>query len=93
MQVANAGTGHLLPLRLGGWITKQHLIVDVALHLPDVGRMRLGDVDDVESNTVLILLVKLVERGNLPAKWRSSVAAENQRNGFGALEGRHCYAA
>jgi hypothetical protein len=38
--------------------------------------MGFGNVDDIECRPVLVLLVKLVKRGNLPAKWRSSVTAE-----------------
>ena len=41
---------------------------------------------DVEGGPFLILFIELVERGNLPAKGRSSVAAEDQHHGFAALE-------
>src|SRR2546422_6309132 len=37
-----------------------------------------SDIDHVERHLVLVPLVKLVERGNLPAKRRSSVAAKHQ---------------
>ena len=40
--------------------------------------MRFFDVNGVEGDAILVLLVKLVERGNLPAKRRSCVAAEDQ---------------
>lgn len=42
--------------------------------------MRLGDVDNEECDAASILLVELVESGNLPPKGRSSVAAKNQNN-------------
>ena len=59
--------------------------------------MRLGDIDDQKRNFVLILIVELVEGGNLPPERRSSVAAENhddrlcfvqfgQANGAGFVE-------
>jgi len=47
------------------------------LHLPNIAGMRFGDVDHQESNFALILIVELVEGGNLPPERRSSVAAEN----------------
>ena len=43
--------------------------------------MRLLDVDDVEGRQIVIRLVKLVERGNLPAEWRSGIAAEDEDDG------------
>jgi hypothetical protein len=42
--------------------------------------MGFGDVDDQETRAVLVLLVELVEGGNLPPEGRSSIAAENQHN-------------
>ena len=40
--------------------------------------MRLLDVDQQELDGFLVLVVELVERGNLPAKGRSGVAAEDE---------------
>jgi hypothetical protein len=40
--------------------------------------VRFLDVYDVEGRAIAIGFVQLVERGNLPAKWWSSIAAENQ---------------
>jgi hypothetical protein len=48
--------------------------------LPDVARVGLGDVDDEKVHPVFELLVKLVERGNLPPEWRSRVTAKDQYN-------------
>jgi hypothetical protein len=39
--------------------------------------MRFGNVDDQESNLALVLIVELVEGGNLPPEGWSSVTAEN----------------
>src|SRR6267378_1778010 len=50
------------------------LVFDVVLHLPHIAGMRFGDVDDEELDLVRILLVELVEGGNLPPERRSSVA-------------------
>jgi hypothetical protein len=56
------------------------------LHLPDIARMRLVDVNDEEGYPIFILLIQLVERGNLPAKGRSSVTAKNENNRFPAAK-------
>jgi len=50
--------------------------------------MRLLDIDNVEGNTVAILFEQSIERGNLPAEWRSSIAAEDQDHGAPAQFGR-----
>jgi hypothetical protein len=46
------------------------------------------NVDHEEGDAVFVLLIQLVERGNLPAKWRSSVAPENQDYRAVAAEAR-----
>ncbi len=84
MQVANTGVGDGFTIGGGGWVLEDDSFLDVALHLPKIAGMGLIDVDDEERDTVFILLVKLVERGNLPAKGRSSVAPENEDNGSSA---------
>jgi hypothetical protein len=40
------------------------------------------DVNHKEYHLILVLFIKFVERGNLPAERWSSVAAENQRYRF-----------
>ena len=67
---------------------KDDRVADVALHLPNVAGMRFQDVHGVERHPVSVLLVELVEGGNLPPEWRSSVAAEHQHNRLLAPEGR-----
>ena len=59
---------------------KEHLIPDVALHLPDIRGMGLKDVDRIEIDLSLVLLRKLVQGGNLPPERRSSVAAEDEHH-------------
>lgn len=44
--------------------------------------MRFGDIDDQKRNAPMILLVKLIQSGNLPSKWRSGVAAKDQNHGL-----------
>src|SRR5580698_8788314 len=43
--------------------------------------MCLGDVHHHEIDLATVLLVKLIERGDLPPEWRSSVTAKNQHHG------------
>jgi len=50
------------------------------LHLPNVGRMGLKDIDRVKIDLALVLLRKLVQGGNLPPKSRSHVAAEDEHD-------------
>jgi hypothetical protein len=54
--------------------------------------MRLDNVDDQERYLLIVLIVKLVERGNLPPEWRSSVAAENEHHGLRRRERRKLHA-
>jgi hypothetical protein len=44
--------------------------------------MRFLDVHDIKRHAIPVLLIQLIERGNLPAKGRSSIAAEDQDNGL-----------
>jgi len=74
----DTGGSDLLTLFISDWIAKENTFFDVALHLPDVAWMGLGDIDDIEYRTVFVLPIQLAERGNLPAKWRSSVTTKNE---------------
>ena len=56
---------------------KDDFIFYVALHLPDIARVRLGDVHHEKRDFASILIVEFVEGRNLPPEGRSSVAAEN----------------
>jgi hypothetical protein len=53
--------------------------------------MRFFDVHHVEGGAVAIRFIDFVERGNLPAKRRSSVTAEHQHHRFGGPEGGELY--
>jgi hypothetical protein len=50
------------------------------LHLPHIGGMRLKDIERVEAHLIFVLLSELVQGGNLPPKWRSGIAPENQHH-------------
>ena len=78
VKFANAGAGNVLALGIRFGVRKQNTFPDVASHLPEIGRMRLLYVDQIESDPIVILLIQTVERGNLPAKWRSSVTSEDE---------------
>jgi hypothetical protein len=43
--------------------------------------MGLLNINNVEADAVTILVEQAIERGNLPAEWRSSVAAKNEDDG------------
>jgi hypothetical protein len=60
--------------------TKQHLVLNIALHFPYVRGMSLQDVDRVEVNFALVSLGQFVQGGNLPPKRRSSIATEDQND-------------
>src|SRR5437762_6319203 len=87
---ASLGGGAALGFRLGARDKNSGL--DVIVFRPGVNRVRLHDVNHEERRAVLILPVKFVERGNLPAKGRSSVAAENENHGALAAKRRKAHA-
>jgi hypothetical protein len=79
-QLAHAKSGDVLPLVFILRTGENDLIPDVALHLPHIARVSFGDVYGQERNPALVLLVELVEGGNLPPKGRSSVAAKDEHH-------------
>jgi len=58
------------------------IVFNVALHLPDIAGMGFENVDGQEADFAVVVVVKLVEGGNLPPEGRSSVAAEDEDNGL-----------
>ena len=86
VQVSDAGAGDGAALLVGSGAAEEDVLPDIGLHLPEIGGVRLLDVHDIKSGAILVLLVKLVERGSLPAEWRSSVAAENKHDRLRAPE-------
>ena len=79
-QFANACAGNVFAFFKISRAGKYDLILDIALHLPDVAGVRFQDVDGIELNAILVLIVELVESGNLPPEGRSSVAAEHEHH-------------
>ena len=69
-------------------LREQHVVFQVIWILPDVTRMRFADINNVKSNLIFVLLPQLVQGGNLPPEWRSSVAAEHEYDRFPSSQGR-----
>jgi hypothetical protein len=91
-ELAHTGSRDGLTLLLIARTRKYNLVFDVALHLPHVARVRLGDVHHQKADAVAVVVIELVESGNLPPEGRSSVAAEDQRDWFPLCgEGRKPY--
>jgi hypothetical protein len=63
-------------------------VPDIALHLPEVAGMRLGDVHHQKGDAIAILLIESIEGRNLPPKWRSSVTAEHEHDGLLLIQDR-----
>ena len=80
-QLAYTGAGDVGALVFAPRAGEDDLVLDVALHLPNVAGMRLGDVDDQKRDLILILLIQLVEGGHLPPERRSGVAAKHEYHG------------
>src|SRR5215469_1896488 len=77
-QLANAGARYKRTLFLILRTGKDDLVFDVALHLPNIAGVSFRDVHDKEIHFALILIVELVEGGNLPPERRSSITAKDQ---------------
>ncbi len=79
-QLAHAGSGDGSAFLFAPRTRENNLLFYVALHLPDIAGMRLGDVDHEERDLTSILLVELVEGRNLPPEGRSSVASKDEHD-------------
>jgi hypothetical protein len=66
---------------------KDNFVFDVALHLPHVARVRLGDVHHEKRDFVSVLIVELIEGRNLPPEWWSSITAENHDHRLPLVQG------
>ena len=80
-ELADAGGSEFSTFVLRFWAREDDVVLDVALHLPDVAGMRFEDVNRVERDAVVIPIVELVEGRNLPPEGRSSVAAKDEHDG------------
>lgn len=86
-QLAHAEAGDRCAFFLVPGAGEDDLIFDIALHLPDVAGVRFSDVDHEEGDLIPVLLIQLVERGDLPAEGWSGIAAEDQHGRLLTVEG------
>jgi hypothetical protein len=86
-ELADAGPGYERAFFFALGAGEDNLVLDIALHLPDVAGMRLGDVNDQECDLIVVFIVELVEGRNLPPEGRSSVASENEYDGLVGIQG------
>jgi len=82
MEISDTGVRHSLALVEALRIRENNILAYIRFHLPQIARMRFLDVHDIKRHAIPVLLIQLIERGNLPAKGRSSIAAEDQDNGL-----------
>ncbi len=92
VEFPHAGVRNLHALTEAGRILKKHIVLHVARHLPDVAGVRLNNVNDEERDSIPILGVQLVQRGNLPAKRRSRVTPKDQHDRLFPAERRKSHA-
>jgi hypothetical protein len=79
-ELADAGTRDETAFFFAPRTGEDNIVLNIALHLPDVAGVRLGDVHHQERDLLSILLIELVEGRNLPPEGRSSVASEDQHH-------------
>ena len=79
-ELADAGARDETAFVFAPWTREDDIVFNIALHLPNIARVRLGNVNHQERDLLSVLLIELVEGGNLPPKRRSSVASEYQDN-------------
>ena len=58
-------------------VREQHIVVEVRLQLPAVGRVRLGDVDEYHRGTIPVTPIHGLDVAGPATKWRSGEAAED----------------
>jgi hypothetical protein len=79
-EFSHAGAGDRSAFSLVLWTGEEHLIANIALHLPYIRWVSLKNVNRVEGSLALVLLRQFVQGGNLPPKGWSSIAAEDQHH-------------
>jgi hypothetical protein len=79
-QLANTHPGYRLAFVKTLGAGKNDFIADVALHLPHVTGMGFENINGVELDARSILLVQLVESGDLPPEWRSGITPEDEHD-------------
>ena len=82
VKTSDAGVCHRGAFGLISWAAKEDLVAHIALHLPHVSRMGFENVHGIEIYLALVLLRQFVQGGNLPPKWGSGIASEDQHHGL-----------
>jgi hypothetical protein len=77
-ELSHTGSGNKCPFLFAARTGEDDFVLDVALHLPDVAGMRLGNVNHEKFRLRGVIFVELIEGRNLPPERRSGVAAKNQ---------------
>jgi hypothetical protein len=85
-ELDDAELAHLGALVLIFGRGENYVVVDIVRILPDVGGVRFANVNRIELDLIFIFRVQVVEGGNLPPEWRSSVAAKNEDDRLLAAE-------
>jgi len=88
---AHAGSSNIRTLVEIFRTRENDLVFEIALGLPDVAGVCLDNVDDQKGDSITVLIVELVEGGNLPPEGRSSVAAEDEHDGLTCGESRELH--
>ena len=86
VQIPDARARYSFALLQALRICEYDVLADIRFHLPEIAGVGFLDVNDIERRPILVLLVQPVERGNLPAKGRSGIAAEDKDHRFCAVE-------
>jgi len=77
-ELADAGTRDETAFFFAPRTGEDNIVLNIALHLPDVAGVRLGNVHHQKRDLLSVLLIELIEGRNLPPKRRSSVTSEYQ---------------
>ena len=86
-KLRNTSLSHGAPLPQAFVAADGNFFFEVRFFLPGIDGVSFLDIDHEKLSARLVLLEKLVERRDLPAERRSSVAAEDQDDGFLFAEG------
>jgi len=76
-QLTDTGSGHEAAFIFVARTREDHIVPNIALHLPDIAGVGFQDVNGQERYPVLVMDVQIVEGGNLPPERWSGVTAED----------------
>lgn len=79
-QISHACASEKGALRFIARTPKKHFVAHIAPHFPCIRGMGFQNIYSVEIDLAFISLGQPVQGGNLPPKWRSCIAAEDQND-------------